>query len=155
MVPANELSYQKRIFEHPTRRQIFANTVGRICELNLTLRHNRKINKETDNLPYSVTKSIQCWTPKPNLNKVTLLCVFLLVESTLADEKWQKCWFSIPNSFTDLKEGFTRRKYIKNHLNGRLERKYCILWDFQIPNSKKGDQSRENGKTGKIRVPLE
>ena len=33
------MSYQKRtLFEHPTRRQIFANTVGRICKLNLTLR---------------------------------------------------------------------------------------------------------------------
>ena len=26
-------------FEHPTRRHIFANTVGRICQLDLTLRH--------------------------------------------------------------------------------------------------------------------
>ena len=38
IVPADNLSYQKRIFEHPTKRQIFANTVGRICKLNLTLR---------------------------------------------------------------------------------------------------------------------
>ena len=80
---------------------------------------------------------------------------FLSVESTLADEKWRKCWFSIPYSFTDLKEGFTRKKYIKKYLNGRLDRKYCILWDCQIPNSKKGDQSLENGKTGKIRMPSE
>ena len=39
IVPAHNLSYQKRSFEHPTRRQIFANTVGRMCILNLTLRH--------------------------------------------------------------------------------------------------------------------
>ena len=32
IVPADNYSYQKRSFEHPTRRQIFANTV------NLTLR---------------------------------------------------------------------------------------------------------------------
>ena len=38
-VQADNLSYQKRIFEHPTRRQIFANTVGRICKPKLTLRH--------------------------------------------------------------------------------------------------------------------
>ena len=38
IVPADNLSYQKRIFEYPTRRQIFANTVGRICKRNLTLR---------------------------------------------------------------------------------------------------------------------
>ena len=37
IVPADNLSCQKTIFEHPTRRQIFANTVGRICKLNLTL----------------------------------------------------------------------------------------------------------------------
>ena len=30
IVPADNLSYQERSFEHPTRRQIFANTVGRI-----------------------------------------------------------------------------------------------------------------------------
>ena len=30
----------KTLFEHPSRRHIFANTVGRICKLNLTLRHN-------------------------------------------------------------------------------------------------------------------
>ena len=92
----------------------------------------------------------------PIWRRLRCYVIFLSVESTLADEKWRKCWFSIPYSFTDLKEGFTRRKYIKNHLNGRLERKYCILWDFQIPNSKKGDQSLENGKkTGKIRMLLE
>ena len=39
IVPADNSSYQKRSFEHPTRRQIFANTVGRICKLNLTVRH--------------------------------------------------------------------------------------------------------------------
>ena len=38
IVPADNLSDQNRSFEHPTRRQIFANTVGRICKLNLTLR---------------------------------------------------------------------------------------------------------------------
>ena len=30
IVPADNLSYQKRSFEHPMRRQIFAYTVGRI-----------------------------------------------------------------------------------------------------------------------------
>ena len=35
IVPADNFSYQKT---HPTRSQIFANTVGRICKLNLTLR---------------------------------------------------------------------------------------------------------------------
>ena len=33
----------KTIFEHPMRRQIFANTLRRICELNLTLRLNKHI----------------------------------------------------------------------------------------------------------------
>ena len=37
-VLADNLSYQKKSFEYPMRRQIFANTVGRICKLNLTLR---------------------------------------------------------------------------------------------------------------------
>ena len=91
----------------------------------------------------------------PIWTRLRCYVIFLSVESTLADEKWRKCWFSIPYSFTDLKEGFTRRKYIKKYLNGRLDRKYCILWDCQIPNSKKGDQSLENGKTGKIRMPSE
>ena len=31
IVPADNFSYQKESFEHPTRRQIFAYTVGRIC----------------------------------------------------------------------------------------------------------------------------
>ena len=30
IAPADNLSYQERIFEHPARRQIFAHTVGRI-----------------------------------------------------------------------------------------------------------------------------
>ena len=38
IVAAENLSYLKTLFEHPTRRQIFAITVGRICQLNLTLR---------------------------------------------------------------------------------------------------------------------
>ena len=38
VVPADNLSYQERSFEHPTRRQIFANRVGRICKLNVTVR---------------------------------------------------------------------------------------------------------------------
>ena len=33
------LSYLETFFEHPTRRHIFANTVGRVCKLDLTLRH--------------------------------------------------------------------------------------------------------------------
>ena len=33
------LSYLETYFEHPTRRHIFANTVGRVCKLDLTLRH--------------------------------------------------------------------------------------------------------------------
>ena len=85
----------------------------------------------------------------PIWRRLRCYVIFLSVESTLADEKWRKCWFSIPYSFTDLKEGFTRRKYIKKYLNGRLDRKYCILWDCQIPNSKKGDQSLENRKNRK------
>ena len=32
-------SYEKKLLERPTRRHIFANTVGRICKLNLALRH--------------------------------------------------------------------------------------------------------------------
>ena len=91
----------------------------------------------------------------PIWTRLRCYVIFLSVESTLADEKWLKCWFSIPYSFTDLKEGFTRRKYIRKYLNGRLDRKYCMLWDFQIPNSKKGDLSLENGITGKIRMPSE
>ena len=31
-------SYQETFFEHPTRRHIFAYTVGRVCKLDLTLR---------------------------------------------------------------------------------------------------------------------
>ena len=33
------LSYLETYFEHPTRRHIFANTVGRVCRLDLTLRY--------------------------------------------------------------------------------------------------------------------
>ena len=33
------LSYLETFFEHPTRRHIFANTVGRVCRLDLTLRY--------------------------------------------------------------------------------------------------------------------
>ena len=33
------LRYSETFFEHPTRRHIFANTVGRVCKLDLTLRH--------------------------------------------------------------------------------------------------------------------
>ena len=42
IAPADNLSYQERIFEHPARRQIFAHTVGRICKLNLTVRRLAK-----------------------------------------------------------------------------------------------------------------
>ena len=120
------------------------------------MQDNRKMNIKKQMIYLTVLpRASNAGLQSPIWTRLRCYVIFLSVESTLADEKWRKCWFSIPYSFTDLKEGFTRRKYIKKYLNGRLDRKYCILWDCQIPNSKKGDQSLENGKTGKIRMPSE
>ena len=33
------MSYKKTIFKHPSRHQIFDNTEGRRCKINLALRH--------------------------------------------------------------------------------------------------------------------
>ena len=37
------LGYLESIFEHPTRRHIFANTVGLACKPYLTLRHMKML----------------------------------------------------------------------------------------------------------------
>ena len=39
------------IFEHPTRRHFFANTVGRVCKLDLTLRPKKEKSKSARTVP--------------------------------------------------------------------------------------------------------
>ena len=81
---------------------------------------------------------------------------FFIGRKYVGGRKMTKMLIFHPQLFHRPQRGFYTKEIYQELLERKiLERKYCILWDFQIPNSKKGDQSLENGKTGKIRMPLE
>ena len=50
------LSYLETYFEHPTRRHIFANTVGRVSKLDLTLRRSPKLDPVGSTVRYEMMK---------------------------------------------------------------------------------------------------
>ena len=139
MVPANELSYQKRIFEHPTRRQIFANTVGRIWRLNLTLRKHRitkAIAKNTVKFMYAYWAfySIILWL---------CYCKTVISEDRLNARKnlhrvmTKRSSFSKmePKSFFQLFMcvlGFLSMKLIKKRVNSRFRVCFCTLYSPKL-----------------------
>ena len=72
------LSYKQAFFFwHPTRRHIFANTVGRVCKPDLKLRHDNRDNTTTTTTIIIITIII---VPSFDMSE----CVLIPLENRLA-----------------------------------------------------------------------